>query len=340
MQSHTLARRMMTQGNRQNALVKAGQVKHGDEIIGDGPYPRDFTQFVGQTVARLQLTAAIESAVVRQERLPHVLLGSGTAGIGKTSLGKLVAHTMQVGFAELGGVITAKDARPVLEAMEDRDILFLDEIHRMVSSGKKNAEWLLQLLQDGELVLPTGAVKVPKITVIGATTDAQRLPKTILDRFDIQPLLVQYNEVEAVQIAMTTASRLKMHLPDAQYHRVAAAADYNPRVMGRLLSTIRDIQIADPENKDVVATALEWTGFSNDGMDRLTQDYLILLYGYGGVASSPTMLAVLGESVLTQTEKDLVQRGFITVTNRGRELTRIGMDRAVELLEEKEAQDV
>jgi Holliday junction DNA helicase RuvB len=327
---------MMSQGNRQNANVLPGQIKRGDDIIGDGPYPHDFTQFVGQNTARMQILTAITAAAKRGEALPHMLLASGQPGIGKTSLGKLTAHTLKVGYAELGGVVTAEKARPVLEAMQDRDVLFLDEIHRMVASGKKNAEWLLQLLQDGVLVLPGGTVEIPKITVIGATTDAQLLPETIVDRFPIQPILEPYTVEEAVQIAHVTASRLRMTLAEPQYHRIAAAADYNPRVMGRLLATVRDIQDADPTCADPVARAQHWTGFSDDGLTRLAQDYLMLLYGYGGVASLPTMLAVLGESVLKHTERDLVQRGFITVTNRGRELTGLGRERAAKLMDEKE----
>lgn len=334
-----LAYRMARQGNSQSGNVRPGQIKHGDEIIGDGPYPRNFTEFVGQETARSQLLAAMFSAAKRNAPMPHTLLASGTPGIGKSSLAKLIAFKLGVGFAELGGSVTAKDARPTLEAMKDRDVLFLDEVHQMVAHGKRNAEWLLNLLQDGVLILPTGVVELPKITVVAATTDAQKLPQTILDRFTIQPVLEPYTVQEAVQIAYVTCGRLQMHLEDAHLYRVATAADFNPRVMGRLLATIRDIQIADPDCEDPVVRALEWTGFSIDGLPRLAQDYLMLLYGYGGVASLPTMLAVLNESVLTQTERVLVQRGFITVTQRGRELTTLGRDRAAELLDEMEAPD-
>lgn len=310
-------------------------ILHGDDIFGDGPYPRSMREFVGQEQARLQLLTAMASAAKRGAPLDHVLLASGTPGIGKTTLAKLVAFKLGRGYAEVGGSVTVKDIRPVLEAMSDGDVLFLDEVHRLVSVKRTNAEWLLQLLTDFKLVLPTGVLTCPRITVIAATTDAQKLPRTILDRFLIQPVLEPYSEAEAVEIAKVTARRLQVELPEGQFHRIAAAGDYNPRIMARLLATVRDLLLAEHEG-DPVATALSWQGVSHDGLSRIEQDYLMLLFGYGSTASIGTMKAVLGESVLDQTERTLIQRGYITITGRGRVLTRLGSDRAQALMQEQE----
>jgi len=198
-----------------------------------------------------------------------------------------------------------------------------------------NAEWLLQLMTDSRLVLPTGVIDIAPITIIGATTDAQRLPQTILDRFPIQPVLDVYTPDEAVRIAHVSAKRLGITLDEAQYHRVAAAADYNPRVIGRLLSSVRDIQISRPDCADPLALALTWTGFTPDGLTRQAQDYLMLVYGYGGLAAQNTLKAALNETEVGQTERVLIQRGMIQITGKGRELTKLGIDRAEELLEQE-----
>lgn len=136
-----------------------------DAIFGTGPYPRKLSQFVGQEQAKDQLMTAMLSATERQVAMPHVLLACGSPGVGKTTLGKIVASELQVGYVELGGQVKEKDIASAAEVLKPGDVLFLDEIHRLVAFGKRNAEWLLQLLQDGVLMLPTGVVRLPPITV-------------------------------------------------------------------------------------------------------------------------------------------------------------------------------
>lgn len=137
-----------------------------------------------------------------------------------------------------------------------------------------------------------------------------------------------------MRIAKVTAERLNITLGDGHYHRVAAAADYNPRVIGRLLATVRDIQVGHPGHPDPVALAMTWTGVSPDGLTRSCQDYLMLRYGYGGTAGLTTLKAALNESVVSHTEQALIARGLVAVTGKGRELTRLGTHRAESLLAE------
>ena len=331
-----LAWKMAYSGNRKGPSASV-EVKRGpDAIFGTGPYPRTLSTFVGQDMAKQQLMTSMLSASKRGVAMDHVLLASGHPGIGKTTLGKIVAAQLDVGYVELGGTVKEKDIQAAVESMKDRDVLFLDEIHRLVAYGKRNAEWLLQLLQDGVLVLPSGVVKCPDITVIAATTDAQKLPQTILDRFTIQPVLAPYTDDEAVQIAGVTAERLGVSLTEGHLHRVAAAADQNPRVIGRLLTTVRDILLGNPSCPDPVALAMQWTGYSPDGLSNRAQDYLMLLFGYGGTAGLTTLKAALNESEIGHTEQALIQRGFIQVTGKGRELTRLGQHRAESLLADQE----
>lgn len=322
-------------GGAQGSSARPAEIRHGpDEIFGHGPYPRTMEEFVGQPLAKTQLATAGMSAARREAPMGHVLLASGYHGIGKTALAKIVAVGLGVGYVEVGGTVTAKDIRPTLHAMADRDVLFIDEIHRLCSQGKRNAEWLLQLLQDGVLALPTGVEEIPRITVIGATTDKQKLPETILSRFLIQPVLMPYTEVEAVEIAKGVMRKYQLVLEPAELARVAMASDCNPRLITRIVETIRDIKFGGTAMGDPVNTAIMWCGQSLDGLSKSACEYLMLLFGYGGTAGAATMRMALMEIALEHTERTLIQRGYLVVTPKGRELTNLGVERAEQLMEE------
>lgn len=340
--AHTLSRDAPASMTRASKVV----VKRDLDIL-DGPYPKRFADFVGQQRARAQITAAIISAQERDARMDHMLLASGLPGIGKTALSRLTAYSLGVGFVELGGAVTDKDAAAALKEMQDRDVLFLDEIHRLVSGGKARAEWLLTLLQDGTLHTPSGTVQAPDITVIAATTDAQKLPETILDRFKIKPKLDYYTGNEAAEIARLTATRLGFgtHLPmpgtTDWLAAVARACDNNPRRIDTLLGTVRDIAISSRDEAGTPGNlseegysldlALDWEGVTFDGLTMVMQDYLAALHHYDGVAGAATLKAALNESDLTLTEKALIQRGYIIVAPKGRVLTESGAERAEQL---------
>jgi Holliday junction DNA helicase RuvB len=327
-------------------------VKRGDEIL-EGPYPPSFMDFVGQRNARLQIMAAITSSAHRDARLDHMLLASGFPGIGKSSLARLTAHLRGVGFVELGGAVTDKDAMKALKEMQDGDVLFLDEIHRLVTGGKARAEWLLTLLQDGVLHMPSGVFQAPDVTVIAATTDAQKLPETILDRFTIKPTLVPYTTAEATEIATLHATRLgfgktKPNLPMPEetewLSAIAKACDNNPRRIGQLLAIVRDIALSteldnllpDGTGYDL-DLALEWAGLTPDGLTSGMQDYLVALFVYGGKAGIGTLKASLNETDVSHTEKGLIQKGYVIVASGGRELTDFGRERALELAHQQVA---
>ena len=323
-----------TGGAHGGAREQGADVKYGDDIFGNGPYPRTLTDFVGQQEAKQQIAAAMVSSSNRDAAFPHMLLASGFPGIGKTALAKIVAKTLNVGYVEVGGTVTAKEIRPTLLKMQDHDVLFIDEIHRMVSSGKRNAEWLLQVLQDRILATANGTDQIADITIIAATTDMQKLPKTILGRFGLQPQMVQYTEVEAVHIAKLSGKQVGLILQPADSHRIAAASDYNPRMIRRIVERLRDIREAATDTDDDVLLAIKWAGQAPDGLSRGACDYLMLLFGYGGTAADRTLRAALNEVSLEHSEQTLIQRGYIQVTSRGRELTPLGVERAEQLMEE------
>lgn len=326
-------------------------VKRGAEIL-DGPYPQSFTDFIGQERARLQIIAAVTSSIQRGEPMDHMLLASGYPGIGKTALARLTANLRGVGFVELGGSVSDRDAGAAIAAMEEGDVLFLDEIHRLVFGGKARAEWLLTLLQDGALHTPQGVVPSPGITVIAATTDAQKLPETILDRFVIKPVLEPYTAAEARQIAELSARRLGFggeHLPmpatTGWLEKVARACDNNPRRMGHLLSIVRDIAVSSDleslsEDGYDISLALEWAGLTEDGLTLPMQNYLVALWAYGGKAGINTIRAAINETEVSHTEKALIQRGYVQIATGGRELTPYGAVRAEELARAQHAEMV
>jgi holliday junction DNA helicase RuvB len=323
------------------------KVKRGDEILA-GPYPKSFSEFIGQTTAVSQIMASITTSLMLKQPMDHILLASGQPGVGKTALSRLIASNLGAGMVELSGLVTDKDAAAAIKVMQDGDVLFLDEIHRLFANGKARAEWLLTLLQDGELHMPTGVVVAPKITVIAATTDREKLPQTILDRFTTQPILAPYTLEEGVRIAISQAKRLGFggeHLPmpasNSWLAAVSRATKQNPRRTGQLLATVRDVSLSsklsnlDDDGYDI-SVALKWNGLTEDGITRVGQDYLVGLLAYGGTAGISTLKALLGEELLTHTERELIQDGYVEITPRGRMLTDFGTARADRLHSEME----
>lgn len=311
----------------------------GDAIFEGTDYPRRWDEFVGQTRAVAQIKAACFSARVRQQRMDHCLIASGIAGIGKTSLAKLIAADLGTGLVEISGKVSVDDVRPILQGMSDYDVLFFDEIHQAVAGGAAKAEWLLQLLQDGTLVTKTGVDVLPKITVIAATTDVQKLPTTIIGRFPLKPVLEPYTVMEAQMIASTVATKLGFggemlpHYSDMEL--IARASNGNPRDMRALLIALRDSYFVN-QSFDI-DLALDWVGVTRDGLTRVAQDYLItMLTMFEGMAGQSSMQSALNEpGPLRHTEQLLIQAGYLLVTPSGRQMTEDGVTRTSALLVER-----
>lgn len=309
------AMRRRINSGQYNARSSAGPTpKHGDEIF-EGDYPHSWDELVGQKTAVSQITAAMRSAFMRDARLDHVLLSSGLHGVGKSSIARLIAWGMRAGFTELSGQVSVDEARVVLRGMADGDVLFYDEIHLAVSGGKAKAEWLLHLLQDGRLLTARGAEQAPNITVVAATTDAGRLPLTILSRFPIKPVIEGYNEDDATLIAEQLARRLGMGtdvLPmpsSAVLRQVAVASNASPRDMRSLLIALRDVHLGLGQGYDL-DQALAWVGVTPDGLSRPAQDYLITMLvmceGRAGAATIASALKEPGPLAHTEDRKSVV----------------------------------
>lgn len=322
-------------------------------------YPDSWDDLVGQANARkiLEMTAA--SARIRGDRMPHTLLTCGTAGVGKTAMALLTAR--EVGGVNamkhmevISGALAQADARMLISGMDDGDVLLWDEIHLAVTGGKAKAEWLLNFLQDGVITGPRGRIEtMPKITVIGATTDAGKLPTTILSRF-LRVELSVYNLDEAAQIAFRTGAKVfastpSLPLPSADdFIAVAEAACRRPRDIRRILCAMRDEAIwPKGQNFDRntgtydMSKTLDLMGLDRDGLNAQCREYLVLLMTRfsGGVGERPLQDALSEPGGLRDIEYVLMDKQLIEKTPRGRDLTREGMVRAREIIAQRKEEE-
>jgi len=324
--------------------------KRGEALFEGTDYPRTWADYVGQGEAKAFLRASAMTAKARGKRMDHVLIASGQAGIGKSALARLIAQEMDAGLVEVQGVVEVSEAIRIFNGMQDGDILFWDEIHNAVSGGKAKAEWLLPFLQDGVIVTAQGVTAVPSITVIAASTDAQKLPEAILSRFTVKPVLESYTTAEAGKIFDLNAKRIfgEVGLPTpGRWNReaIVEAANRNPRQITQLVRVLLTSVIgsgASCEGEDYPMDEMySWSGLTTDGLDRTAQDYLMqLFYAPNFTAGERTIAQALGEPTPPRhTEKLLIQKGLVQVCSRGRQLTSDGVVRANELLAEMETVD-
>ena len=334
--------------NKKRTAATAGTAgpKRGEALFEGTTYPRVWEEFVGQEDAVDYIRVACASAKIREERLEHVLIATGLHGIGKSALARLIAFEMDAGLVEVQGVLTEQEALRIFAGMSDGDILFYDEFHQAVSKGKAKAEWLLSVLQDGAMVTSRGVQPIPNITIIAATTDIQKVQETIISRFVVKPAMESYTDEQAQTIAGVTAARVwgklvekGFPLPSARVcATIARAANNNPRAITQLLKTLLDTVITGRalnggEGSYSTDTMFRFAQVTPDGLDKLAQDYLELLnLECNGLAGEAQMRRVLGEPTTpVHTEKLLQSKGFITFTEKGRQLTTEGYERAEEI---------
>jgi Holliday junction DNA helicase RuvB len=241
---------------------------------------------------------------------------------------------MGVGITVVSGPVRVDEARTVLMGMQDHDILFWDEFHSAVAGSKTRADWTLPFLTDGDLVTARGAEKMPDVTVIAATTDAGKLPQTILSRFMVKPTLTNYTETEAVEIVDRLGARMLVPIAEEELLPIAKAANFNPRDMRKILTAVRDV--AFTPSGYTFEKALRWAGFSHDGLDQVARDIMLLLLDAKDCTMGlETLSAHLGEpGPLRHHEQILLQKGYLTIEGRGRKLTDDGILRAVMLIEQ------
>lgn len=296
--------------------------------------PQNLDEFIGQADARANLRVFIESAKMRGEAMDHTLF-FGPPGLGKTTLAQIMARELGVGFRMTSGPVLAKagDLAAILTNLEPRDVLFIDEIHRLSPVVE---EVLYPALEDFELDLVIGEgpaartvrIELQPFTLVGATTRLGLLTTPLRDRFGIPTRLEFYTEDELHEI-VTRAARL-MGAPAERdgAREIARRARGTPRIAGRLLRRVADFALVEGDGRVTQAIAdraLTRLGVDHLGLDGADRRYLTLIaesYG-GGPVGIETLSAALSESrdALEEViEPYLLQQGLIQRTPRGRML--------------------
>jgi Holliday junction DNA helicase RuvB len=306
-----------------------------DDTLESSLRPKRLSEFVGQKQARENLSIFIEAAKAREEALDHVLF-YGPPGLGKTTLAQIVARELGVNFRSTSGPVLAKagDLAAILTNLEPRDVLFIDEIHRLNPAVE---EILYPAMEDYELDLVIGegpsarSVKITlaPFTLVGATTRSGLITTPLRDRFGIPVRLNFYTPEELVAIVERGARVLGLDLTEDGAREIASRARGTPRIAGRLLKRVRDFasvakhKTVDAKLADAALTRLE---VDSRGLDAFDKRYLQLIadnYG-GGPVGIETIAAALGEArdaIEEIVEPYLLQQGFVQRTPRGRLLT-------------------
>jgi len=297
--------------------------------------PQRLAEFVGQQQARSNLAVFIEAAKTRKEALDHVLF-VGPPGLGKTTLAQILARELGVNFRATSGPVIAKagDLAALLTNLEERDVLFIDEIHRLNPAVE---EILYPAMEDFQLDLIIGegpaarSVKIDlaKFTLVGATTRAGLLTNPLRDRFGIPVRLNFYSEAELEQIVNRGARVLGIGMTADGANEIARRARGTPRIAGRLLRRVRDFALvagATSVDRAAADRALVQLEVDAAGLDAMDRRYLLNIaenYG-GGPVGIETIAAALSEprdAIEEIIEPFLIQKGFIQRTPRGRLLT-------------------
>ena len=297
--------------------------------------PLILADFVGQEAVRKNLKVFIEAAKSRQDALDHVLF-VGPPGLGKTTLAQIVARELGVNFRSTSGPVIAKagDLAAQLTNLEDRDVLFIDEIHRLNPAVE---EILYPAMEDFQLDLIIGegpaarSVKIDlaRFTLVGATTRAGLLTTPLRDRFGI-PVRLNFYTVEELEIIVARGARvLGVPMTPDGANEIARRARGTPRIAGRLLRRVRDFAIVDGDasiTRAVADRALKLLDVDSIGLDIMDRRYLDMVavnFG-GGPVGIETIAAALSEprdAIEDIIEPYLLQQGFLQRTPRGRVLT-------------------
>ena len=306
--------------------------------------PQVLDEFIGQAEARSNLKVFIESAKRRGEAMDHTLF-HGPPGLGKTTLAQIMARELGVGFRMTSGPVLAKagDLAAILTNLEARDVLFIDEIHRLNPAVE---EVLYPALEDFELDLVIGKgpaartvrIELQPFTLIGATTRMGLLTTPLRDRFGIPTRLEFYTTAELHQIVTRGARLMGAPATEDGAQEIAKRARGTPRIAGRLLRRVVDFAVVEGDgtvNREIADSALTRLGVDHLGLDSADRRYLRLIAEnyQGGPVGIETLSAALSESrdALEEViEPYLLQQGLIQRTPRGRMLaqkawTHLGM---------------
>ena len=297
--------------------------------------PLALSEFTGQKAARANLQVFIDAAKTRGDALDHVLF-VGPPGLGKTTLAQIVARELGVNFRSTSGPVIARagDLAAQLTNLEERDVLFIDEIHRLNPAVE---EILYPAMEDYQLDLIIGEgpaarsvkIELPKFTLVGATTRAGLLTTPLRDRFGI-PIRLEFYTVDELELIVKRGARvLGIGISEDGANEIARRSRGTPRIAGRLLRRVRDFAIVEGApaiTREIADGALRLLDVDSIGLDQMDRKYLstIAVSFGGGPVGIETMAAALSEprdAIEEIIEPYLIQKGFVQRTPRGRVLT-------------------
>lgn len=302
--------------------------------------PRNFSEFIGQRQVVENISVMVKSAQLRQEAMDHVLL-SGPPGLGKTSLAMIIAEALGSHLYVISGPAIERkgDLAAIITNLQERDVLFIDEIHRMPISVE---EILYSAMEDFRLDIVLGQgpaartmqIDIPPFTLIGATTRSGLLSSPLRDRFMANLHFTFYEEKDLAVILKNNAKKLQIEITTEALHEIARRSRGTPRIALRILRRVRDFalvhQHSQVEQADVMKclTMMQIDAFGLDDMDRRILTVMQEYYE-GGPVGIEALCATLGEdrgTIEDVYEPYLLQNGFLTRTARGRMLSQKSKD--------------